>query len=461
VSAVHAPVCATLLAVVTALGATVAVPAASAGCATVRSRGPWTVADASTAEEPTSLTHIISFQHATFAAGGLRSRLYLSNGAEVHRTDDTGCTWKEAYTLGATGAAALPGDPGRAPVLAQAQYSILGVAARPVAVGARPAAGKDPVYVLMANTDGFFTGLAQNVAGVWPHYVARSLDGGTTWQTAPLEAKLDGAPVATPVTGDGLNGGQVVVSPADPRTAYLVVDTRDPRVVDATSLEFGGLYVTRDAGATWSFVVPQPIYRKVVPDPADPVTVYVSDDKTVGAVTVGAASKRRTLLTVGANETLANLDAVHVPHRPAMLLATASSLDPVLKVSTPVAYRSADGGRTWLRLPFTAGIASAGSQVFAGGGAWLTATGDIIAMKNVGGSGAATTVLFRWDARRRAWAKSQLQRPPLSPGFTSIGVTTLAPVDYAHRYFAFSGMQVAKASSAGNTAVVGVYDTAA
>jgi hypothetical protein len=459
VSAVHAPVRATLLAVVTAFGATVAVPAtsAAAGCAAVRTRGRWTVAAAPTVADLTWLTHVISFQHATFAAGGLRSRSYVSNGVEVQRTDDTGCAWKQVYTLGAAGATTLAGDPGRAPVLAQVQYSILGVAARPVAAGTRPAAGKDPVYALMANTDGFFTGLAQNVAGMWPHYVARSLDGGATWQTAPLQAKLDGAPVATPVTGDGLNRGQVVVSPADPRTAYLVVDTRDPRVVDTTSLDFGGLYVTRDAGATWSFVVPQRMNRTVVPEPADPGTVYASGDKTVDAVTVGAVPRRRTLLTVGANETMANLDVVHAPHRPAMLLATVSYLDPALKVSSPVAYRSADGGRTWLRLPFAAGIAASAGDTLAGGGAWLTASGDVLAMKNVGGFGATTTVLFRWDSRRGAWAKPSMERPPPGPGFTSVGVLTLAPVDYAHRYFAFSGQE---SSKTGNSAVVGVYDTA-
>jgi hypothetical protein len=462
-TATRAPGRATLLAVVALLGAAVAVPAtpAAAGCGAVRAGGPWTVADYPPPSDAPSAHALAAFGVSRVATTGPRSRAYVSQGERILRTDDMGCTWHQVYSIGTDAAAAVTGDAGRAFALAHAQYSIAGLSTRLAAPGARPPAGKDPVYAVMANTDGFFTGLAQNLAGVWPHFVARSLDGGATWQTSVLEAKLEGAPVATPVTGDGLLPVQVVVSPADPRTAYLAIDTRDPRAIGTTALDDGGLYATRDGGATWSFVVPNSVWRTVVPDPADPATAYTFAGTTLDAVTAGAAPKRTTLLTVGKAEALEGFDVIHAPHRAATLLATSTYVDEALQVRKHVVYRSADSGRHWLRIPITTSLASVGpggaaSDPFAGGGAWLTASGDLVAMKSAGAYAAWTTLLYRWDARR-GWVRPRVLRPPLSPGYTSFALSGLMPLDPAHRYFAFVGRQAGKG---GQVLVLGVYDSA-
>jgi hypothetical protein len=466
-------------AVAVALVTTVAVPTASAGCAAVRSRGPWTVADYPVFPGTdvsgvgnvnlAVLSHVVNFAMPFVASGGVRSRLYASETAQVVRTTDGGCTWRAAYSIGVTDAAGVSGDPVRAGALAQPEYAIKAVATRPVGAGARQAAGADPVYVLMANTDGFLTGLYPNIAGVWPYYVARSLDGGTTWQTSMLAAKLDGAPVATPVTGNGMKKSSLAVSPADPRTAYLVVDTRDPRVVGPAvgadwaymavggSPDLGALYASRDAGATWSFVGPQSDDGGIVPDPVDATTVYAFNAREVDVVTAGPAPKRKTLLAVPAGETVTKLDAVHVAHRPATLLATATRRDATTHVINEVLYRSVDGGRTWQDLTLATGafVGALATDMPAGGGAWLTASGDVIAMRSVGNSGAQSTILYRWVARRHAWLAPEVVRPPLPKGVTSFGVIDLMPVDTGHRYFAFAAK-----STGATAATLGVYDTA-
>jgi hypothetical protein len=361
------------------------------------------------------------------------------------------------YSIDPRDAADAAADPLVAASQPHVEYTIGAIAARQLAVGATPAAGKDPMYAVVSNSDGWFTGLVVNTVSQ-PYYVARSLDGGATWHTDLLQAKLDGAPVATPVTGNGYDP-KVVVSPADPRTAYLLLDSRDPRSVDpqASAVTFGALYVTHDAGATWSYVANADVYAGLTPDPADPNTVYLAGFGTVEAVTAGATVKRRSVFTVPPGMSFQSLDVVRPAHRPASYLVTTASHDDTLNTWRPVLFRSVDGGKAWGKIPFD-GAADLGG--LGGGlvtGAWLTASGDLLAMRSIGGYGAATLMSYRWDARRRAWRKPVVEKPPLAAGFQSLGLSWFGAIDTAHRRFGFGGVQ----NQSGGTyrEVLGVYDS--
>ena len=92
--------------------------------------------------------------------------------------------------------------------------------------------------------------------------IFKSTDGGTTWK--PLEAGI-------PVEGQGRIG--LAVSPTNPKRIYAIID--------ATK---GGLYRSDDAGATWALISDQKriwgrgwYFSKVVVDPKNPDTVYVSN----------------------------------------------------------------------------------------------------------------------------------------------------------------------------------------
>jgi hypothetical protein len=464
-SATRAPSGATLLAVAALLGATVAVAPAAAGCAAVRTRGAWTVAPyppfadvavATTTLDPGVLAHVLGLPAGLLAYGGPPSRALASNGVRVLRTTDSGCTWRRGYSIDPRDVADAAADPLVALSQPHAEYTIGSIAVRRLAPGATPAAGKDPVYAVVSNSDGWFTGVAVNAASQ-PYYVARSLDGGATWHTDLLQAKLEGAPVATPVTGSG-HAPQVVVSPADLRTAYLLLDSRDPRSVDPhTPGSFGALYVTHDAGTTWSYVVMADVYSEMTPDPADPSTVYLAGFGTVDAVTAGPAVKRRNVFTAPPGMSVQSLDVVRPAHRPASYLVTTSAHDDTLNTWRPVLFRSVDGGKAWGRIAFD-GVADLGG--LGGGlvtGAWLTASGDVLAMRSIGGYGSATLMSYRWDARRRAWRRPVVEKPPLAAGFQSLEMHSFGPVDTAHRRFGFRGYQVQGAST--YREVLGVYDS--
>ena len=92
--------------------------------------------------------------------------------------------------------------------------------------------------------------------------VFKSTDGGSTWK--PLENGI-------PVEGRGRIG--LAIARSNPKRIYAIVD--------ATK---GGLYRSDDAGATWTLISDQKrlwgrgwYFSKVVADPRDPDTVYVSN----------------------------------------------------------------------------------------------------------------------------------------------------------------------------------------
>jgi hypothetical protein len=140
-----------------------------------------------------------------------------------------------------------------------------------------------------------------------------------------------------------------------------------------------------------------------------------------------------------------------------MLLVTSTYYDTKLKVWREALFRSVDGGRAWARIELD-GVADFGGLGGAlVGTAWLTASGDVVAMRSIGGTAAPTLLSYRWDARRRAWRKPVVERPPTSPGFVSLSMSWFAPVDSAHRRFAFRGSESSGPSTFRD--VVGVYDS--
>jgi hypothetical protein len=406
--------------------------------------------------DPGVVTHVLGLPDDQLAYGGPPSRALVTNGVRVMRTGDSGCTWQRVYSIDPRDTTAAAGDPQVVAGQVDPEYTVRSVAARWIAPGARPVTGSDPVYAVLSNSDGLYTGVAVNALSQ-PYYVARSLDGGRTWHTDLLQAKLEGAPAATPVTGDGTSP-RVVVSPADPRTAYLLLDTRDPRSLDPDRPgTMRALYVTRDAGATWSYGTRQDPYVTVTPDPVDPRVVYSgSATGKIEAVTLGATVTRRTLFQVPVTAVQA-LDVVRPPHRPAMLLVTSTYYDDKAKVWRVVLFRSVDGGRAWLRIELDGVADFSGLGGALVGSAWLTASGDVVAMRSIGGTAAPTLLSYRWDGRRRAWRKPVVERPPTSPGFAGFGISWFGPLDSAHRRFAFRGSESAGPSTSRD--VVGVYDS--
>jgi photosystem II stability/assembly factor-like uncharacterized protein len=92
--------------------------------------------------------------------------------------------------------------------------------------------------------------------------IFKSTDGGTTWQ-----------PLANGIPAEGQGRIGIAVARTNPKRIYAIVDAKA-----------GGLYRSDDAGATWTLISDQKrlwgrgwYFCKVVADPKDPDTVYVSN----------------------------------------------------------------------------------------------------------------------------------------------------------------------------------------
>jgi hypothetical protein len=441
-------------------------PARAAGCAGVQRRGAFTLIAAPSFDDGTDphgvgpLTRAFASPQLVVGAGGA-ARLFVTNGVTVLRTTDGGCTWQAAYSLGPTAAPASGSDPQRVVGQADLEHTVRALAAR-LTPGT---SGTDPVLAVLPDSglSGAVAGAATyGAANVEPFFVARSADGGTTWRTELLQATHPGSATSRVELGEGLSRPvNVALSPADPRTAYLLAGAQclEQGPGPADVLRYGCLYVTRDGGATWAFAATNKVGPRaatdaplIVADPLDSRLVYAvqNGSATVDAITVGTTVKRRALGTLPANLTPIGLDVVHVRGRAAQLVVTESYPGTAPGTYGYVIHRSLDGGAHWEKIGFpSAGV----TDGFAGSAAWLSANGDVVGVRTVHN----VAVLERWDARHRAWRKPVVLPAPLA-GAEGMVARSFQPADPGHRRFAFSGTQP---GPAGPVTALGLYDTAA
>ncbi|MDQ1712077.1 MAG: hypothetical protein QOE45_1527 [Frankiaceae bacterium] len=448
-----------------------AAPAPAAGCPGLRAKGAWSLADepyevdVANGANITPLTHVLGFPQESFHAGGGPGRIFLNDGVTLRRTTDKGCTWQRAYSIDPTAVTATASDPAVAVAISQLQYTIIAVATQTRPAGASPAKGApDPVYILMANTDGWFTGLGQNTAGVFPYLLAHSMDGGTTWQTDLLRVRYPWAPEPVPLTGNGLTPSRatapvLVVSATDPRTAYVVLDARDAAriagALPAAAIDGRGLYVTHDAGASWSFASAAPDdWGGLVADPLDGNVLYVRRAGGVDMVTVGAKTVRRGLIAaVPGIDAVTGVDVEHVRGRPARILVGVGRYDAKLQRTFHLMYLSTDGGRRWLTVAVPPG---GKDDTIAGGHPWLAAGGDVVLLLCVGPIGNHRVALRRWSSRTRTWGPQRAAAPPLSAGLKGLSLTGMIPADSSHRTFLVRGLQ--EGPNGVSLRVVGTFD---
>jgi hypothetical protein len=391
--------------------------------------------------------------------GGATSReVFAFSRGRLRRTIDGGCTWSTGYSVDPVDAATNGSDQLR--VLAQAEgYQIVSMSVE----------GRQG-YALLTKLG--FTGLVTNLGGLDAFVIARSSDAGATWTTDLLRAPLPNVPAATPVLGSGLAGWEMVVaSPADPRVAYVVVDSRDPRELAAADASragrsFPAVYVTRDGGATWTFWLampsgtPQTSQRLVTvrPDPVDPGTLYVANGRLLEVVTGVAAPVRVTVMTLPDTNSSSGLDILRRRGTPATLLVTAQQVKNSLLPSD--LFLSRDGGRTWRVISVPTLAAGDLANMLEGGGAWLTAGGDIVAAGNNVVS-VAQMVLQRWSAKTSTWQRMVVaQAAPTPAGASTVYLDGFGPGDTSHRTFLFGARAGTGAALSGYAQIVGSYDTA-
>src|SRR3954447_6950960 len=273
-------------------------PSASAGngCATSAAGGPWIEL------------------HPKFAVGGPQvsdlaappfdpNALFASNGAEIVRSVDTGCTWQHAFT-----APAPPGLP----------QSVAAITALDV-----PSSANSSRFV--------YVGITTAVAGISHPSIAISTDRGSTWTTADANQGLPALGSVLEVTGNA----QL------PQIAYARIR------LDVANTSEQAVYETNDGGASWTRRTPTTDTVDVAKLLANPVRQtqlfgvaggrpVVSNDGGASFVTMSGATQRvgDLAIAVGAGD---------------VRLAA-----PV--ADSPNVIRSTDGGRTWTRLltPFGA-----------------------------------------------------------------------------------------------------------
>jgi hypothetical protein len=453
-----AAVCAGLVAAV------MVAPTSAASCAGVRSRGAWTVRDVPAAAPETGHGTLTSTMPPDAVTGGRSSReAVVSSRGMLRRTTDGGCTWSTSYSLDVADVEPSGGDTLRTTAQAQG-YKVTSLAIE----GSHG-------YALLSKGD----------ANVNAFLVARSLDAGATWTTDVLGAPLPNAVIPTPVLGRSYPAGEMVVaSPADPRVAYLVVDSRDPREVSAADQDainavptYPAIYATRDGGATWAFWLAIPpgvpgISQRLVtirPDTLDPNIAYIVSRTTAEIVTGGAVPIRTALapLPVGVSyrgrSLTMGLDVMRRKGQPAMLLVTADAGAYDGDRPTDL-FLSRDGGRTWRTIPVPpiSSTVSLGAY-FAGGNAWLTAEGDIVGAMNVPTS-VVGMLIQRWSVRTQSWTRSiPAQAAPVPAGTSTVYLSSFAPADHNHNAFLFGAEARTPATgsvtSSPSTDIVGSYNT--
>ncbi len=224
------------------------------------------------------------------------------------------------------------------------------------AADVRPGLGGGVLAVAVAPSDGSIAYMAFN------HGLYRSEDGARTWARV-----LSG--VSTAANDDFRTSG--------PR---LVVDPRDPEVV-YYGTQLGGLYLTRDGGASWSRVSAREI--------AAPLVVDIDDKSARGSVSrpTNVMEKKPHLASAGISAIAVDRAGGTVGGRSALVYAVSYGNG---------VYRSRDGGGSWSKIS-PAAIASVGYlRVLGNGDVMVTSRSDPTDLKALGEV---------WRFRGGAWSE--------------------------------------------------------
>jgi hypothetical protein len=335
--------------------------------------------------------------------------MVVTDGRQIIRSADGGCTWKQVFALGAT--AAAPDDASQEP-----EYSISGFASPNV--GFKPVQG-DYLYALaIENTVGDLT-------FELPALIIASADGGKSWHESNPSIVGD-------VAGSGPRcltyGTQLLVSPADPRTLTLRCEGTSLGDFATFANKCSTRYFTsHDAGATWT---------QLTPTYGIPSTVGAGPESaTCATANLGWAGDQRdathllrTDLVSGTPAQFATRSSVDAGASYKPLFTTPapgvsrdvrvdSAVGPdgsnrVLICSASGSYVSLDGGRTHWALPYTPPSILQQGRIF---DCEFSPDGrSVLALQPVTQSdGSAPMNAFRFDIASRHW--SALPRPPGAP----------------------------------------------
>lgn len=293
---------------------------AAAGCGRVTQSGYWFTYDVPdfASKGPITGYAIDAIQPET---------MYATDGKDVLRTSDGGCTWKKVFSV--TGTTPL-------------QYGFRGDAATIDSIHVpRSAAARGQVLLLVAEQAG----------GVTRPHVVRSTDSGKTWATGDAGLPPAGIPES------------LVMSPSNPVIGYLGVDVGGGGELDL-------LFATTDGGTTWTLksdLARTPANRGVddlAIDPLVPTDLWAYGSGGLYASKDGGASF--TAEDEFTNSQVSEVEVFHSPSRewPIVFVFRSSHTDMRLttnnggswpRVDTPGVVDSAAYGRTPNELLITIG----------------------------------------------------------------------------------------------------------
>jgi hypothetical protein len=220
-------------------------------CEHRRTSGAWTTVDVGGfPKPPVARSSLVGRGTAGFVVpGGAKDRFFATDGFSLLRSIDGGCNWRSVFTLNEGGPPAS--DPTALPW--QIPTYVISAVAAPVAATVTRSRDDD-VYLTLMPADRSFGQVAR------PVFVGASHDGGLTWRVTELfqQVALLGQTLATgPKAADQRKPVSLVVSPSDPRVAYLLF------VADAANAAYSAdpalsgplpLFSTHDGGNSWQLV---------------------------------------------------------------------------------------------------------------------------------------------------------------------------------------------------------------
>lgn len=342
-----------LLAVVLVVIATVTSPMAvvanATECPGVVSRGQWsTIAKPAWSTAPADAKHreLGNLAGARFVARSLAvdpvspRRLFATDGYELMRSLDGGCSWRRVFSLYAADA---PTD---------ASSDTFPWLKRGYFIKSVVVATKGVVYLTLSAGFGD-VGVQVSTA---PLFVAASNNGGETWLTRQV---MTGNSPENRVTSTAFASNlRIFAAPSDPATVYAIA-TWYGALFEYEQTDSYKVLVSRDGAKTWTFVregplgsVSDPSYSAVV-DARQPNTIWSTGSygygfgkvKSFGVYRATDSGKSFGPVLTGKPPGAHGFD-------PSFLTtSTDGSRTCVLARSTVAAYISTDGGGQWTTLP--------------------------------------------------------------------------------------------------------------